>query len=178
MISRRASQISPSETLKISGKAKAMKREGKSVISLSAGEPDFNTPKYICDAAIKAIQDGHHGYTMNTGTPELRQSIVEKLKRDNNLEYDAGQIVCSNGAKQSLGFTMLALIDPDDEVIIPAPYWVSYPQMVNLAEGKPVPVPTDFENNYKLTPEQMESAITPKTKAVILCSSTKPTGAR
>ena len=178
MISRRASQISPSETLKISGKAKAMKREGKSVISLSAGEPDFNTPKYICDAAIKAIQDGHHGYTMNTGTPELRQSIVEKLKRDNNLEYDAGQIVCSNGAKQSLGFTMLALIDPDDEVIIPAPYWVSYPQMVNLAEGKPVPVRTDFENNYKLTPEQLESAITSKTKAVILCSPSNPTGAR
>lgn len=178
MISHRASQISPSETLKISGRAKALKRQGYNIISLSAGEPDFKTPNYICEAAIKAIQDGNHGYTMNTGTPELRQAIVDKLKRDNNLDYDPNDIVCSNGAKQSLGFSILALIDPDDEVIIPAPYWVSYPQMVNLAEGTPVTVRTNFENDYKLTADQLEESITSKTKAFILCSPSNPTGAR
>lgn len=178
MISHRASQISPSETLKISGRAKALKREGRNIISLSAGEPDFQTPPYICEAAIKAIQDGHHGYTMNTGNPELREAIVEKLKRDNNLEYEASDIVCCNGAKQALGFTMMALINPKDEVIIPAPYWVSYPQMVNLAEGTPVTVRTAFENDYKLTAEQLEESITSNTKAFILCSPSNPTGAR
>ena len=178
MISHRASRIAPSETLKISGRAKALKRQGYNIISLSAGEPDFKTPNYICEAAIKAIQDGHHGYTMNTGTPELRQAITDKLKRDNSLDYDPANIVCCNGAKQALGFTVLALIDPEDEVLIPAPYWVSYPQMVNLAEGTPVTVRTSFENEYKLTPDQLEQSITSKTKAFILCSPSNPTGAR
>jgi len=178
MISKRARELSPSETLKISARAKQLKREGKSVISLSAGEPDFKTPRHVCEAAIKAIEDGFHGYTMNTGTPELREAITSKLKRDNDLEFDPSQIIVSNGAKQSLGFSMLAVVDPGDEVIIPAPYWVSYPQMVKLAEGKSVTVRTAFENDYKMTPEQLEEAITGKTKALILCSPSNPTGTR
>ncbi|MEX0770089.1 MAG: pyridoxal phosphate-dependent aminotransferase [Balneolaceae bacterium] len=177
MISKRAQNLSPSETLKISAKAKQLAREGKSVVSLSAGEPDFNTPDLICKAAIRAIQDGFHGYTMNIGTPELRDEIIKKLKRDNGLDYNPDQIVVSNGAKQSIGFTLLALIDPDDEVIIPSPYWVSYPEMVKLADGKPVPLRTSIENNYKLKPDDLEKAITDKTKALILCSPSNPTGA-
>ena len=178
MISQRAQSIKPSETLMISAKAKELVRAGKSVISLSAGEPDFETPAHVCEAAIKAIQDGFHGYTMNTGTPELRKAISEKLKRDNHLSYEPEQILVSNGAKQSLGFSMLTLLNPGDEVIIPAPYWVSYPQMVKLAEGTPVTVRTSFENNYKLTPEQLEDNITGNTKALILCTPSNPTGAR
>lgn len=177
MISQRAKNLQPSATLKITGKAKELKRQGKSVISLSAGEPDFKTPKFICDAAIKAIEDGFHGYTMNTGTPELREAIVNKLKRDNNLTFDASQIICSNGAKQSVGFALLAIVNEGEEVIIPAPYWVSYPEMVRLAEGESVIVRTSFENKFKLTPEELEAAITPKTKALILCSPSNPTGA-
>lgn len=176
MISERAKAVSPSETLKISAKAKELQRQGKSVISLSAGEPDFQTPEHICDAAIQAIKNGFHGYTMNTGTPELRESIANKLQRDNKLEYNPSQIICSNGAKQSLGFSMLALLNDGDEVIIPAPYWVSYPQMVKLADGKPVTIRTSFEANYKLTPEQLDDAITKKTKALLLCSPSNPTG--
>lgn len=178
MISKRAQELSPSETLKISARAKELKREGRSIISLSAGEPDFKTPKHICDAAIKAIENGYHGYTMNIGTPELREAISAKLKRDNNLEYAPSEIIVSNGAKQSLGFSMLALIDPEDEVIIPAPYWVSYPQMVKMAEGSSVTVRTAFENDYKLTPEQLREAISGRTKALILCSPSNPTGTR
>jgi len=176
MISQRAQNLQPSATLKVTGRAKELKREGKSIVSLSAGEPDFKTPKYICDAAIKAINDGQHGYTMNTGTPELRDSIVAKLKRDNGLEYDASQIICSNGAKQSVGFAVLATINKGDEVIIPAPYWVSYPEMVRLAEGESVVVRTSFENDFRLTPEQLEKAITHKTRLLILCSPSNPTG--
>lgn len=177
MISQRARSVAPSETLKISAKAKELKRQGKSVISLSAGEPDFNTPKHICDAAIKAIEEGFHGYTMNTGTPELREAISNKLQRDNGLHYDPQQIVVSNGAKQSLGFSMLALLDPGDEIIIPAPHWVSYPEMAKLAEAKPVIVRTSFSSKYKMTPEQLKEAITAKTKALVLCSPSNPTGA-
>ncbi|MDZ7681328.1 MAG: pyridoxal phosphate-dependent aminotransferase [Fodinibius sp.] len=178
MISKRAQSVSPSETLAISAKAKELKRAGKSVISLSAGEPDFKTPSHICDAAIEAINDGFHGYTMNTGTPELRDNIAKKLQRDNKLSYDPSQIVCTNGAKQALGFSMLAMLDEGDEVIIPAPYWVSYPQMVNVAGGKPVTVRTSFEDNYRMTPEQLEEAITANTKALMLCSPSNPTGTR
>ncbi|GAB5410135.1 MAG: pyridoxal phosphate-dependent aminotransferase [Balneolaceae bacterium] len=176
MISQRAQNLQPSATLKVTGRAKELKREGKSIVSLSAGEPDFKTPKYICDAAIKAINDGQHGYTMNPGTPELRDAIVTKLKRDNGLEYDASQIICSNGAKQSVGFAVLATINKGDEVIIPAPYWVSYPEMVRLAEGDSVVVRTSFENDFRLTPDQLEEAITNKTRLLILCSPSNPTG--
>lgn len=178
MISKRAQQLQPSATLKVTGRAKELKRQGKSIISLSAGEPDFKTPKHICDAAINAINEGFHGYTMNPGTPELREAICNKLKRDNELDYDPSQIICSNGAKQSVGFSILALVDPGDEVIIPAPYWVSYPEMVRLAEGTSVTVRTSFDNNFKLTPKQLEDAITDKTKALILCSPSNPTGAQ
>ncbi len=177
MISKRAKNLSPSETLKITAKAKQLAREGASVISLSAGEPDFKTPAHICNAAIDAITGGFHGYTMNTGMPELREAISEKLIRDNNITVLPDQIVVSNGAKQSIGFTILATINPGDEVLIPAPYWVSYPQMVKLADGKPVTVNTSFANNYKLTAIQLEEALTDKTKAIILCSPSNPTGA-
>jgi aspartate aminotransferase len=178
MISTRAQNLQPSATLKVTGRAKELKRQGKSIISLSAGEPDFKTPKHICDAAIRAIEDGFHGYTMNAGTPELREAICAKLKRDNNLDYDLSQIICSNGAKQSVGFSLLALVNPGDEVIIPAPYWVSYPEMTRLAEGTSVAVRTSFEDNFKLTPQQLEEAITDKTKVLILCSPSNPTGAQ
>lgn len=176
MISQRAQNLQPSATLKVTGRAKELKREGKSIVSLSAGEPDFKTPKYICDAAIKAINEGQHGYTMNPGTPELRDAIVEKLKRDNGLDYNPSQIICSNGAKQSVGFAVLATIDKGDEVVIPAPYWVSYPEMVRLAEGESVVVRTSFENDFRLTPEELDNAITEKTRLLILCSPSNPTG--
>ncbi|MBO6522631.1 MAG: pyridoxal phosphate-dependent aminotransferase [Balneolaceae bacterium] len=176
MISQRAQNLQPSATLKVTGRAKELKREGKSIVSLSAGEPDFKTPKYICDAAIRAINEGQHGYTMNPGTPELREAIVAKLKRDNGFDYDPSQIICSNGAKQSVGFALLATVNKGDEVIIPAPYWVSYPEMVRLAEGTSVIVRTSFDNNFRLTPEQLEEAITDKTRALILCSPSNPTG--
>ena len=175
-ISKRALTLPASETLKISALAKEMQQAGKSVISLSAGEPDFKTPAFVCEAAKKAIDEGYHGYTINTGTIELRTAIVNKLKRDNNLEYKINEIVVSNGAKQSVGFSLLALVDKGDEVIIPAPYWVSYPAMVQLAEGEPIIVRTSFDNDYKLTPSQLRSAITPKTKVLILCSPSNPTG--
>ena len=176
MISSRALELQPSATLKITGRAKELQREGKSIISLSAGEPDFPTPTFICDGAVEAIRNGEHGYTMNTGTPELRDAICTKLKRDNGLDYSPDQIVCSNGAKQSVGFSLLAMINPGDEVIIPAPYWVSYPAMTRLAQGIPVPVRTSFEDSYRLTPKQLEVAITDKTRVLILCSPSNPTG--
>ena len=176
MIAKRVQAIAPSETMKISGRAKELQREGKSVISLSQGEPDFRTPQHICDAAIRAIHDGHHGYTMNTGNPELREAICSKLREENGLEYTPDQIILSNGAKQSIGFSVLATINPGDEVIIPAPYWVSYPEMVKLAEGKPVIVPTEFSNDYKMTAEQLRASITPKTRMIIICSPSNPTG--
>lgn len=176
MISKRAQAVAPSATLKISAKAKELQRQGVSIISLSAGEPDFPTPRHVCDAAINAINEGFHGYTMNTGTPELRESISEKLQRDNSLSYDPSQIVCTNGAKQALGFSMLAMLDEGDEVIIPAPYWVSYPEMVKVAGATPVTIRTSFENNYRMSADQLEEAITDQTKAVMLCSPSNPTG--
>ena len=176
MISNRAKNLSESQTLKISGRAKQLAREGVSVVSLSAGEPDFKTPAHICNAAIEAITDGFHGYTMNTGMPELREAVAKKLKRDNDLTYNADQIVLSNGAKQSIGFSLLATINPGDEVLIPAPYWVSYPEMVKMAQGIPKPVRTSFADQFKMTSEQLREHITQKTKALILCSPSNPTG--
>jgi len=177
MISDRAEQLSESQTLKISGRAKQLARDGISVISLSAGEPDFKTPAHICNAAIDAITEGFHGYTMNTGMPELREAIAAKLKRENQFSYTPDQIVLSNGAKQSIGFSLLATINPGDEVLIPAPYWVSYPEMVKLAQGTPIPVKTTYAAHYKMTAEQLRNHITPKTRALILCSPSNPTGA-
>lgn len=175
-ISKRAAALAPSETLKISALAKELQRAGKSIISLSQGEPDFKTPSHVCEAAKTAIDDGFHGYTLNTGTIELRQAIVDKLKRENDLSFGLNEIVVSNGAKQSVGFSILATIDEGDEVIIPAPFWVSYPEMVKLAEGTPIIVRTKFENDFKLTPYQLEECITTKTKMLILCSPSNPTG--
>ena len=177
MISKLAKNISPSETLKISAKAKELARSGASIISLSAGEPDFKTPAHICNAAITAITDGFHGYTMNTGMPELREAICKKLLQENRLRFEPSQIVVSNGAKQSIGFALLATIDPGDEVVIPAPYWVSYPEMVKMAGGTPVVAKTLFSNNYKLTPKQLDDSLNEKTKGLILCSPSNPTGA-
>lgn len=177
MISNRAAAISPSETLKVTARAKELVRQGVSVISLSAGEPDFKTPEHICMAAIDAINQGFHGYTMNTGTPELREAIAAKLLNENRLSYKPDQIVVSNGAKQSVGFALLATINPGDEVLLPAPYWVSYPEMVKMADGVPVVIKTSFDNEYKLTAEQLRNAISPKTKALILCTPSNPTGA-
>jgi len=176
MISKRAQSLAASETMKISGMAKEMQQAGKSVISLSQGEPDFKTPAHICEAAKEAIDDGLHGYTINAGSTELREAIVNKLKRDNDLEFTAAQIVVSNGAKQSVGFSLLAVVNEGDEVLIPAPYWVSYPEMTKLAGGVPIVVRTSFERDYKLSPEQLEQHITKNTKVLILCSPSNPTG--
>ncbi|MCH8568412.1 MAG: pyridoxal phosphate-dependent aminotransferase [Balneolales bacterium] len=176
MISNRARALAPSETMKISALAKEMQQAGQSVISLSQGEPDFKTPDHICEAAKQAIDDGLHGYTMNTGTTELRQAIADKLQRENGLSFSPAQIVVSNGAKQSVGFSILALVNDGEEVIIPAPYWVSYPEMTKLAGGVPVIVRTSFDLDYKLSPAQLESAISSKTKILILCSPSNPTG--
>ena len=177
MISTRVKNISSSHTKEISAMARKMAAEGVSMISLSEGEPGFKTPSHICNAAMDAIAEGHHGITMLTGIPELREAISNKFRHDNNLDYSIDQIIVSNGAKQAIGFTMLATLNPGDEVIIPAPYWIFYPEMVKLADGKPVVIQTYFEDDFKITPEQLDEAITPKTKAVIFCSPSNPTGA-
>ncbi len=176
-ISERARKASPSPTLAITAKAKQMKADGIDVVSFGAGEPDFDTPQNVKDACIKALQGGMTKYTPTSGTPELKQAICEKLKRDNGLEYKPSQIIASIGAKHSLYNVMLALCDPGDEVIIPAPYWVSYPEMVKLADGVPVYVQTDESTGFRMTPEMLRAAITPKTKALVLNSPSNPTGA-
>ena len=176
MVSERTGKIKPSLTLEITAKAKKMKAEGISVIGFGAGEPDFNTPDHIKEAAIKAVQDNWTRYSPVPGYPDLKKAIVAKLKNENGLDYLPSQILCSNGAKQSVCNAIMALVNPGDEVIIPAPYWVSYPQMVLLAEGTPVAIPTTIEQDFKVTPQQLEQAITPRTRAIILCSPSNPTG--
>ncbi|MCD8262588.1 MAG: pyridoxal phosphate-dependent aminotransferase, partial [Bacteroides sp.] len=175
-LSDRLNSLSPYETLAMSQKHNEFKAQGIDVINLSVGEPDFNTPDHIKEAAKKAVDNNFSRYSPVPGYPELRNAIVEKLRRENDLEYTADQILCSNGAKQSVCNVLLALIGPSDEVIIPAPYWVSYPEMVKLAEGTNVIVSAGIEQDLKITPEQLEAAITPKTKALILCSPSNPTG--
>ncbi|MDD2226041.1 MAG: pyridoxal phosphate-dependent aminotransferase, partial [Dysgonamonadaceae bacterium] len=166
----------PSETFAMSQKSNELKAQGIDVINLSVGEPDFNTPDHIKEAAKKAIDDNFTFYSPVPGYLDLRKAICEKLERENNLDFTPDQIVCSNGAKQSICNVILTLINKGDEVIIPAPYWVSYPEMVKLAEGKSVFIAADIEQNFKITAEQLEKAITPKTKALILCSPSNPTG--
>lgn len=168
--------VQPSQTLAMSAKASKLKREGKPVISLSAGEPDFDTPAPIAEAGQKAIAEGYTRYTPNPGMPELREAIVQKLKEDNGLTYSTDEILCSNGAKQSVAQTVLTLCRPTDEAIIPAPYWVSYPEMVRLAGGTPVPLPTTVEDAYRVQPEALENAITENTRLLFLCSPSNPTG--
>ena len=175
-LSNRLNRLAPSATLAMSQKSSEMKAQGIDVINLSVGEPDFNTPDGIKESAKKAIDDNWSKYSPVPGYPDLRKAIVEKLKRENGLDYNIKEILVSNGAKQSVCNTVLALVDEGDEVIIPAPYWVSYPQMVKLAGGEPVIVPTGFGQNFKMTAEQLEAAITPKTKMLILCSPSNPTG--
>ena len=175
-VSDRLASLSPSATLAMSQKSGELKAQGIDVINLSVGEPDFNTPDFIKEAAKKAIDDNFSRYSPVAGYPALRNAIVAKLKNENGLEYTAGQISCANGAKQSVCNTDMELVNPGDEVIIPAPFWVSYPEMVKLAEGTPVIVPAGIEQDFKITPAQLEAAITPKTKALILCSPSNPTG--
>jgi aspartate aminotransferase len=172
----RLSQVNPSLTLAITAKAKAMRAEGIDVCSFSAGEPDFETPVHIREAAKKALDEGKTKYGAAAGEPQLRKAIAKKLKVDNNLDYQPENIIVTNGGKYSLFNLMLALIEAGDEVIIPAPYWLSYPEMVKLAEGTPVIVDTLAENDYKITPQQLKDAITPKTKLFVLNSPSNPTG--
>ena len=175
-LSNRLNRLAPSATLVMSQKSSEMKAQGIDVINLSVGEPDFNTPDHIKEAAKKAIDDNWSRYSPVPGYPGLRKAIVEKLKKENGLDYTINEILVSNGAKQSVCNTILALVNDDEEVIIPAPYWVSYPQMVKLAGGVPVFIEATFEQNFKITPEQLEKAITPKTRMLILCSPSNPTG--
>jgi len=160
----------------MSQKSSEMKAQGIDVINLSVGEPDFNTPDHIKDAAKKAVDENYSRYSPVPGYPELRKAIVTKLQKENNLEYGLNEVLVSNGAKQCVCNAVMALVNNGDEVIVPAPYWVSYPQMVKLAGGTPVYVNAGFEQNFKITPQQLEAAITPKTKMLILCSPSNPTG--
>jgi aspartate aminotransferase len=175
-LAERVSQVTPSITLAIAAKAKAMKAEGIDVCSFSAGEPDFDTPAHIKAAAIKALEDGKTKYGAASGEPGLRDAIARKLQRENGLNYKAENIIVSNGGKHSLYNLILALIEAGDEVIIPAPYWLSYPEIVTLAGGKSVIINTDAATGYKITPAQLRQAITPKTKLFILNSPSNPTG--
>ena len=168
--------MSESATLKMTKLGRELAAKGVNVISLSVGEPDFNTPEHVKDAAKKALDENWTRYSTVPGYPELRQAIVNKLKTENNLDYDISQIVVSTGAKQSLSNVILTLINPGDEVIIPTPYWVSYSEMVVLAEGKSVFINTEIDNNFKITPAQLEAAITPKTKLFMFSSPNNPTG--
>jgi aspartate aminotransferase len=175
-LSDRLNRLSPSATLAMSQKSSEMKAQGIDVINLSVGEPDFNTPDHIKDAAKKAVDENYSRYSPVPGYPELRKAIVTKLQKENNLEYGLNEVMVSNGAKQCVCNAVMALVNNGDEVIVPAPYWVSYPQMVKLAGGTPVYVNAGFEQNFKMTPQQLEAAITPKTKMLILCSPSNPTG--
>lgn len=175
-LSDRLNRLAPSATLAMSQKSAELKAQGVDVINLSVGEPDFNTPDHIKEAAKRAVDENYSRYSPVPGYPALKKAIVDKLKNENGLDYEPSQIICSNGAKQSVCNAVLALVNPGDEVIIPAPYWVSYPQMVLLAEGTPVTVEATIEQDFKITPEQLEAAITPKTRALILCSPSNPTG--
>jgi aspartate aminotransferase len=175
-LSSRATSLTPSLTLSIDSKAKAMKAEGIDVCGFGVGEPDFDTPEHIKAAAMAAIETGFTKYTPSSGIPELRQAIADKFVADNKLEYKPSQIIVSNGAKHSCYNAILAMCEPGDEVIIPAPYWLSYPEMVRLAGAEPVFVQTSEENSWKMTAEEFESAMTPRTKLVIINSPGNPTG--
>ena len=176
MLSTLVNRLAPSATLAMSQKSAELKAQGVDIINLSVGEPDFNTPDHIKEAAKKAVDDNYSRYSPVAGYPALRKAICAKLKNENGLDYLPEEIVCSNGAKQCVCNAVMALVSPGEEVIIPAPYWVSYPQMVLMADGKPVFVEAKIEQDFKITPEQLEAAITPKTRAIILCSPSNPTG--
>ena len=175
-VSQRVNKIGVSPTMKVAAEAKEMSARGESVIDFSVGEPDFPTPQNVKDAAIKAIENNQTRYTLNQGTVDLRKAISKKLKEDNNLDYSPNDIIVSSGAKHSLYNIILSICNEGDEIIIPAPYWVSYPEMVSVSDGKSVYIETTEENGFKMTPEQLKNAITSKTKAVILCNPSNPTG--
>ena len=175
-LSERLNRLLPSATLAMSQKSNELKAQGVNVINMSVGEPDFDTPTHIKEAAKQAVDNNFSRYSPVPGYPELRNAIVAKLKNENGLEYTAAQISCANGAKQSVCNVIMVLVNKDDEVIVPAPYWVSYPEMVKMADGTPVIIPAGIEQDFKITPAQLEAAITPKTKALILCSPSNPTG--
>ena len=175
-LSNRLQRLAPSATLAMSQKSSEMKAQGIDVINMSVGEPDFNTPDHIKQAAKQAVDDNYSRYSPVPGYLNLRQAIAQKLERENQLQYQPSEILVSNGAKQSVTNTIMTLVNDGEEVIIPAPYWVSYPQMVKLAGGEPVIVEATFEQNFKMTAEQLEAAITPKTRMIILCSPSNPTG--
>ncbi|HEX4128878.1 MAG TPA: pyridoxal phosphate-dependent aminotransferase [Pirellulales bacterium] len=176
LISRIVQALEPSATLAMAGKARELKAAGKTVYDFSVGEPDFTTPEHICQAAVAAMKAGHTHYTASSGIPELRSAIARQYRARHGLEYSPQQVIVSNGAKHSLHNVFTALCDPGDEVIIPAPYWVSYAELVKLTGGKPVIVSTEEPNDFKLTPEQLRRAITPRTKVLLLCSPSNPTG--
>jgi len=175
-LAERLKQVKPSSTLAITSKAKKLKAEGYDIVNLAAGEPDFDTPDFVKEAGIDAIRKGFTKYTPTTGIPELKNLISEKFKKDNSLEYLPSQIVVSCGAKHSIFNSLFVLLDPGEEVLIPQPYWVSYPEMVNLCMGKPRFIKTSPENNFKVTPQQLKEQINPKTKVFILNSPSNPTG--
>lgn len=175
-LAKRVTVIEPSKTLELMAKAKALKAEGKKVLEFQVGEPDFNTPDNVKLAGINAIKENFTRYTPSPGTMELRKAICTKLKKDNNLEYEPANILVSNGGKQALFMAILALIEAGDEVIIPTPYWVTYPEAIKIADGTPVILATSSANDFKVTAQQLEEAITDKTKALILCSPSNPTG--
>ena len=173
---KRVDAMQPSATLAMKSRAEERRRQGHPVVALSAGEPDFDTPEPIANAGVKAIRNGFTHYTENTGTLELREAVCRKLDRDNDLSYTPEQVVCSNGAKQSLALAIHALCDEGDEVLVPAPYWVSYPEMARFSGAEPVTVPTSVDDAYRLTPEALEDAITERTRLLILCTPSNPTG--
>jgi aspartate aminotransferase len=175
-LSDRINNLATSQTLAMAAKTRELREEGKDIIGLSLGEPDFNTPDFIKDAAIQAIKDNYNSYTPVDGYVELKDAIINKFKRDNNLTYNRSQIVVSTGAKQSLANTAMVILNPGDEVILPCPYWVSYAEIVKLAEGVPVEIPTTVESDFKITPEQLEKAITPKTRMIWYSSPSNPSG--
>ena len=177
VLSERLKRVKPSPTVALTGRVAALKAEGRDIIGLGVGEPDFDTPVHIADAGVEAIRKGFTRYTAVEGIPELKDAIIAKFQRDNGITYKRPQILVSTGAKQTIYNLMMALVDPGDEVIIPAPYWVSYPDMALLAEGEPVTPFAGPEQGYKITPKQLEDAITPKTRLVIINSPSNPTGA-
>ncbi|PSQ75181.1 MAG: aspartate aminotransferase [Bacteroidetes bacterium QH_6_63_17] len=172
----RVEAMQPSATLAMKSRAEERRRQGHPVVALSAGEPDFDTPDPISDAGVEAIRDGFTDYTENPGTLELREAICDKLERDNDLSYTPDHIVCSNGAKQSLALAIHALCDEGDQVLVPAPYWVSYPEMARFSGAEPVVISTDVDDQYRLTPDALEAAITEHTRLLILCTPSNPTG--
>ncbi|MCK5637128.1 MAG: aminotransferase class I/II-fold pyridoxal phosphate-dependent enzyme, partial [Flavobacteriaceae bacterium] len=175
-LSNRIKSLPVSQTLAMAAKARELKEQGIDIISLSLGEPDFNTPDFIKDAAITAINENYNSYTPVNGYGELREAICRKFKRDNNIEYTSNQIVVSTGAKQSIANAVMVLLNPGDEVLLPAPYWVSYSALTILAEAKYIEIPSSIETDFKITPEQLEAAITPKTKLIFFNSPNNPSG--